>query len=149
MLPAAFKMAVLNVFSKCYHHCSPRKCDFFTDWICTSVLIMQVIKKLMQKVSTEPCDCHETSVIQCTSIMSSISFLMCMELYSFIFAGGRTPVFHLQHALIPQLVSQMVMSWVKLNVTWTQYVDWRGHLNPVKIAATHVESKNIHIRILQ
>jgi len=22
------------------------------------VIIMQVIKKLMQKVSTEPCDCH-------------------------------------------------------------------------------------------
>ena len=35
----------------------------FTDWKCTFVIIMQVIKKLMQKVSTEPCDFHETLVI--------------------------------------------------------------------------------------
>jgi hypothetical protein len=81
--------------------------------------------------------------------MPIASFLMCMKLFSDIFAGGRTPIFHLEHALIPQLASQMVTSWVKLNVTWTQYVDWKGHLNVVKIAATHVESKNIHIRILQ
>ena len=35
----------------------------FTDWKCTFLIIMQVIKKLMQKVSTEPCDFHETLII--------------------------------------------------------------------------------------
>lgn len=34
-----------------------------TDRKYTFVIIMQVIKKLMQKVSTEPCDCHETLVV--------------------------------------------------------------------------------------
>ena len=43
-------------------------------------------------------------------ITPSLSFLMSVELYSDIFAGGMMPVFHLLHALIPQLVSQMVTS---------------------------------------